>query len=34
MTKLNYYNNIAQIYDQTRWLTESVAEEVQTLFST
>ncbi|GAB1542094.1 hypothetical protein NUACC21_47680 [Scytonema sp. NUACC21] len=28
MNKLNYYNKIAQIYDQTRWLTESVAEEV------
>lgn len=28
MKKFNYYNNIAQIYDQTRWLTDSVAEEV------
>ena len=28
MNKLNYYDNIAQIYDQTRWLTESIAEEV------
>ncbi|MBD2384488.1 class I SAM-dependent methyltransferase [Cylindrospermum sp. FACHB-282] len=28
MNKPNYYDNIAQIYDQTRWLTESVAEEV------
>lgn len=28
MGKPNYYDNIAQIYDQTRWLTESVAEEV------
>ncbi len=28
MNKSNYYDNIAQIYDQTRWLTESVAEEV------
>lgn len=28
MNKLNYYDNIAQIYDQTRWLTESVAELV------
>jgi len=28
MKKLNYYDNIAQIYDQTHWLTESVAEEV------
>ncbi len=26
--QINYYDNIAQIYDQTRWLTESVAEEV------
>ncbi|NMG09561.1 class I SAM-dependent methyltransferase [Brasilonema sp. UFV-L1] len=26
--KINYYDNIAQIYDRTRWLTESVAEEV------
>lgn len=25
---MNYYDNIAQIYDQTRWLTEPVAEEV------
>jgi len=28
MNKPNYYDHIAQIYDQTRWLTESVAEEV------
>ena len=28
MKKSNYYDYIAQIYDQTRWLTESVAEEV------
>ncbi|QLE54664.1 class I SAM-dependent methyltransferase [Nostoc sp. TCL26-01] len=28
MRKSNYYDNIAQIYDQTRWLTESIAEEV------
>ena len=28
MKKPNYYDNIAQIYDQTRWLTESVAEDV------
>ncbi len=28
MKKFNYYDRIAQIYDQTRWLTESVAEEV------
>lgn len=28
MKKFNYYDNIAQIYDQTRWLTESVAEGV------
>jgi ubiquinone/menaquinone biosynthesis C-methylase UbiE len=26
--KMNYYDSIAQIYDQTRWLTEPVAEEV------
>lgn len=26
--KRTYYDNIAQIYDQTRWLTEAVAEEV------
>ncbi|MUL39425.1 class I SAM-dependent methyltransferase [Gloeocapsopsis dulcis] len=26
--KRTYYDNIAQIYDQTRWLTPSVAEEV------
>ena len=25
---MGYYDNIADIYDQTRWLTESVAEEV------
>ncbi len=24
----NYYDKIAHIYEQTRWLTESVAEEV------
>jgi ubiquinone/menaquinone biosynthesis C-methylase UbiE len=28
MKKRNYYDTIANIYDQTRWLTESVAEEV------
>ena len=28
MNSINYYDNIAQVYDQTRWLTESVAEEV------
>ncbi|OKH43321.1 SAM-dependent methyltransferase [Calothrix sp. HK-06] len=28
MNSLNYYDNIAHVYDQTRWLTESVAEEV------
>jgi ubiquinone/menaquinone biosynthesis C-methylase UbiE len=28
MGKFNYYDNIAHLYDQTRWLTESVAEEV------
>jgi ubiquinone/menaquinone biosynthesis C-methylase UbiE len=28
MNKPNYYDKIAQIYEQTRWLTESVAEEV------
>jgi ubiquinone/menaquinone biosynthesis C-methylase UbiE len=28
MDKSNYYDNIAPIYDQTRWMTESVAEEV------
>ncbi len=28
MGKSNYYNRIADIYDQSRWLTESVAEEV------
>ncbi|GAP99993.1 class I SAM-dependent methyltransferase [Leptolyngbya sp. NIES-2104] len=28
MAKRNYYDMIADIYDQTRWLTESVAEEV------
>lgn len=28
MKKRNYYDTIADIYDQTRWLTESVAEEV------
>jgi ubiquinone/menaquinone biosynthesis C-methylase UbiE len=25
---MNYYDNIADIYDQTRWLTKSVAEQV------
>src|SRR5262245_61676132 len=28
MSKFNYYDRIAPIYDQTRWITESVAEEV------
>lgn len=28
MNQNNYYNSIATIYDQTRWLTESVAEDV------
>ncbi len=28
MRRLNYYDHIAAIYDQTRWLTDSVAEEV------
>lgn len=28
MDKFNYYDSIAPIYDQTRWMTESVAEEV------
>ncbi|MBD2326347.1 class I SAM-dependent methyltransferase [Alkalinema sp. FACHB-956] len=28
MGNRNYYDTIADIYDQTRWLTESVAEEV------
>jgi len=28
MKKSNYYDNIAPIYDQTRWLSETVAEEV------
>jgi ubiquinone/menaquinone biosynthesis C-methylase UbiE len=28
MSKFNYYDNIAQIYDQTRWMTDSVAEEI------
>jgi ubiquinone/menaquinone biosynthesis C-methylase UbiE len=28
MGKRNYYNTIADIYDRTRWLTQSVAEEV------
>lgn len=27
-SNLMYYNKIAHVYDQTRWLTESVAEEV------
>lgn len=25
---MNYYDNIAQIYDETRWMTEAVAEKV------
>lgn len=28
MSQFNYYDNIASIYDQTRWMPESVAEEV------
>lgn len=28
MSQFNYYDNIASIYDQTRWMSESVAEEV------
>ncbi|MBD2343162.1 class I SAM-dependent methyltransferase [Anabaena subtropica] len=28
MVKSTYYDNIAHLYDQTRWLTESVAQEV------
>jgi ubiquinone/menaquinone biosynthesis C-methylase UbiE len=28
LNQRNYYDTIADIYDQTRWLTESVAEEV------
>lgn len=28
MVKSTYYDNIAHIYDQTRWLSESIAEEV------
>ncbi|MCF4970440.1 class I SAM-dependent methyltransferase [Nostoc sp. CMAA1605] len=28
MVKSTYYDNIAHLYDQTRWLTESIAEEV------
>lgn len=28
MAKFNYYDRIAQYYDQTRWLTEAIAEEV------
>lgn len=28
MRKPNYYDNIASLYDRTRWLTESIAEEV------
>jgi ubiquinone/menaquinone biosynthesis C-methylase UbiE len=28
MVKSTYYDNIAHLYDKTRWLTESVAEEV------
>ncbi|MBD3880978.1 class I SAM-dependent methyltransferase [Phormidium tenue FACHB-886] len=28
MKQSNYYDNIAEIYDRTRWLTESIAEEI------
>lgn len=28
MNGFNYYNHIAPIYDQTRWMTEAVAEDV------
>ncbi|WP_299403006.1 methyltransferase domain-containing protein [Acaryochloris sp. IP29b_bin.148] len=28
MSPFNYYDHIASIYDQTRWMTESIAEEV------
>lgn len=28
MNKSNYYDNIAPIYDQTRWLTNAIAEEI------
>ncbi len=28
LVEMNYYDNIADIYDQTRWLSQSVAEEV------
>ena len=28
MGKFNYYDNIAHLYDKTRWLTDTVAEEV------
>jgi hypothetical protein len=28
MKPSNYYNEIADFYDRTRWLTEPVAEEV------
>ena len=28
MSKNNYYNSIAPIYDQTRWMTDSIAEDV------
>ncbi|WP_299492618.1 class I SAM-dependent methyltransferase [Acaryochloris sp. IP29b_bin.137] len=28
MSQFNYYDHIASIYDQTRWMTESIAEEV------
>ncbi len=31
MTKLNYYDKIAHIYDQTRWMTAAVAEDVATV---
>ena len=28
MRKFNYYDKIAHLYDKTRWLTDTVAEEV------
>ncbi|WP_036482791.1 class I SAM-dependent methyltransferase [Myxosarcina sp. GI1] len=28
MSQFNYYDNIAHLYDRTRWMTESVAEEI------
>ena len=31
MTKFNYYDEIAPIYDQTRWMTTAVAKEVATV---